>query len=52
MVGHLCQDVVVEVRHVAVVGDGAAVIVLEMLLQRHSVMGDVQNSVKVVREDL
>lgn len=49
---YLIQDEGVEVRHVALVGDGALVIVLEVLLQGHGVVGDPHHSAQVVRQHL
>lgn len=49
---YLVQYVFVEVRHVAMIGHWALVIILEVLLQSHGVMWNVQHSVKVVGEHL
>lgn len=49
---HLVQDVLVEVGHVSLAGHGAIVVVSEVLLQSHGVVGDVQDCVQVVGQHL
>lgn len=49
---HLVQDVLVEVGHVALAGHGAIIIISEVLLQGHRVMGDMQDRVQVVGQHL
>lgn len=49
---HLVQDVFVEVGHVALAGHRPVVVITEMLLQRHGVVGDAQHRVQVVGQHL
>lgn len=49
---NLVQYVFVEVWHVAMIGHWPLVIILEVLLQSHGVMWNVQHRVKVVGEHL
>lgn len=49
---YLIQDEGVEVRHVALVGDGTLVVVLEVLLQGYGVVGDLHHCAQVVRQHL
>lgn len=49
---HLGQYVFVEVGHVAMIRDRPIVIVLEVLLQSHGVMWDLQHCVQVVGQHL
>ena len=49
---HLVQNVGVEVGHVALLGDGPVVVVPEMFLQCHGVVGEVQHRVQVVGQNL
>lgn len=49
---HLVQDVLVEVGHVSLAGHRAVVIISEVFLQGHGVMGDVQDRVQVVGQHL
>lgn len=49
---HLVEDVLVEVGHVTLTGHGAIVVIPEVLLQGHGVMGDVQDRVQVVGQHL
>lgn len=51
-VPHLVEDVLVEVGHVALTGHGAIVVIPEVLLQGHGVMGDVQDRVQIVGQHL
>lgn len=49
---HLVQYIFVEVGHVAMIRHGAVIVVLEVLLQSHGVMWDLQHRVQVVRQHL
>lgn len=49
---YLIQDVFVEVWHVAMIRHRPVVIILEVLLQGHGVMWDVQHRVQVVGKNL
>lgn len=49
---HLVQDVLVEVGHVTLTGHRAVIVIPEVLLQGHGVMGDVQDRVQVVGQHL
>lgn len=49
---YLVQDELVQVGHVALVGDGALVVVLEVLLQGHGVVRDVHHRTQVVGQHL
>lgn len=49
---HLVQDVLVEVGHVTLTGHRAIIVIPEVLLQGHGVMGDVQDRVQVVGQHL
>lgn len=49
---HLVQDVLVEVGHVSLAGHGPIVIISEVLLQSHRVVGDVQDRVQVMGQHL
>lgn len=49
---HLVQDEPVEVRHVALVGQGPFIVVFEMLLEGHGVMGDLHHCAQVVGQHL
>lgn len=49
---HLVQDVLVEVGHVTLTGHGAVIVIPEVLLQGHGVMGDMQDRVQVVGQHL
>ena len=49
---YLIQDVFVEVWHVSLIGHGPIIVILEVLLQSHGVMWDVQHRVQVVGEHL
>lgn len=49
---YLVQDVLVEVGHVPLAGHGTIVIISEVLLQSHRVMGDVQDRVQVMGQHL
>lgn len=49
---YLVQYVFVEVWHVPMIGHWALVVVLEVLLQGHGVMWNVQHCVEVVGEHL
>lgn len=51
-ISYLVQYVFVEVRHVAMIGHWPLVIILEVLLQSHGIMWNVQHRVKVVGEHL
>lgn len=52
MLPHLVQDVLVEVGHVSLAGHGAIIIISEVFLQSHGVMGDVQDRVQVMGQHL
>lgn len=49
---YLIQYVFVEVGHVAMIRHRPVIIILEVLLQSHGVMWDVQHRVQVVRKHL
>lgn len=49
---HLVQDVLVEVGHVSLAGHRAVIVIPEVLLQSHRVVGDVQDRVQVVGQHL
>lgn len=48
----LVQDVLVEVGHVALAGHRAVIVITEVLLEGHRVMGYVQHRVQIVRQHL
>lgn len=49
---YLIQDEGVQVRHVALVGDGTLVVIFKVLLQRHGVMWDLHHRAQVVGQHL
>lgn len=52
VLGYLVQDERGQVGHVALVGDGTLVVVLEVLLQRHRVVRDPHHRAQVVGKNL
>lgn len=51
-VNHLVQDVFVEVRHVALTGHWAIIVIPEVLLQSHRIVRNAQDRAQVVGQDL